>query len=63
MCARRRKIEGKRAGEDPYPMAELRRQLAVAAEQQGGGCIGDRSTASMAVAATGYAEPRAQAAL
>jgi hypothetical protein len=45
------KTEGKRAGEDPHPKAELRWQLAVAAERRGGGCNGDQNPASMAAAA------------
>jgi hypothetical protein len=35
MRAGRRKTEGKRAGEDPHPKAELRRQLAAVAERRG----------------------------
>jgi hypothetical protein len=71
--AGRWKTEGKRAGEDPHPKAELRRQLAVAAERRGGSYDSDRSMVSMAVAARAsrtrrrrlwdMAEPRARAAL
>jgi hypothetical protein len=53
-------IEGKRAGEDPHPKAELRRQLATAAEQRGGGCDGDRNTAAMAAATAGLTGSRAR---
>jgi hypothetical protein len=49
--AGRQKIEGKGAGEDPHPKAELRRQLAVAVERRGGSCNDDQSAVSMAVAA------------
>jgi hypothetical protein len=70
--AGRHKNEGKTVGEDPHPKAELRRQLAVAAEWQGGSCDGDRRGVNGGggwgfegeeAAAAGYAEPRARAVL
>jgi hypothetical protein len=42
-----RETEGKWASEDPHPKAELRWQLAAAAERRGGGCAGNRNAAAM----------------
>jgi hypothetical protein len=41
--AGRQKTKGKRAGEDPHPKEELRRQLVAAAERRGGAAMATKT--------------------